>query len=51
MEHKEGKWATQILATRHEDGMWWSVWCCASQTSNKLIIILRKPMIGSYLRN
>lgn len=22
MEHKEGKWATQILAERHEDGMW-----------------------------
>ncbi len=22
MEHKESKWATQILAERHEDGMW-----------------------------
>lgn len=22
MDHKEGKWATQILEARHEDGMW-----------------------------
>lgn len=37
MEHKEGKWATQILEARHEDGMWGNFHTLSSQVKGRPI--------------
>lgn len=37
MKYKDGKWATQILATRHEDGLWGNFHALSSPVKGKPI--------------
>ena len=37
MEHKERKWATQILEARYEDGMWGNFHALSSSVKGKPI--------------